>query len=392
MKKYLFLALGVAALTSCSSDEVTELNQGNEIKFSVVADNDSRAHTVYCNNNLMESFNLYACYEDSKTFIDGDVYTVANDGSATGNHSRYWPETGNLDFYATVNGTATLGTWPAAPTIADFEILTDVTAQKDLLYAVAPDKGKTADAITLNFRHALSQIEFRAKNTNADLHVEVTAVRVGRVNSIDTYNLPTGATDTDKYDIHQTPSATDRNVANEGKWTTPWANNLGTLKDYEVSFDAIVADADGADLTITANTEHAATETNSLLLLPTIWDGNDAGTTAWQVPTSGGFTSYDGTYLAVKCTIWNVMGATVNKTDDAVLHDDAWAIIPVEFNWAEGKKYIYTFVFGKGNAGYEEDSTDPVLWPIKLDVDVDDFVDGETYDPTDMVTNGTSNN
>ena len=52
--------------------------------------------------------------------------------------------------------------------------------------------------------------------------------------------------------------------------------------------------------------------------------------------------------------------------------------IPVAFNWEQGKKYIYTLVFGEGNGGYEPDpedpTPDPVLVPITFTVTVDDFV------------------
>ena len=60
MKKFFFLAIAATALASCSSDELVELKEGDEIKFTAVADNDSRAETVFCNNNLPADFQLYA--------------------------------------------------------------------------------------------------------------------------------------------------------------------------------------------------------------------------------------------------------------------------------------------------------------------------------------------
>ena len=60
--------------------------------------------------------------------------------------------------------------------------------------------------------------------------------------------------------------------------------------------------------------------------------------------------------------------------------------IPVAFDWQQGKKYVYTLVFGEGNGGYDPDpepdpdpeDPDPVLVPITFEITVDDFelVDG----------------
>ena len=48
-------------------------------------------------------------------------------------------------------------------------------------------------------------------------------------------------------------------------------------------------------------------------------------------------------------------------------------------NWEQGKKYIYTFIFGEGG-GYIPDpdpdpNPDPVLIPVTFEVTVDDFVE-----------------
>jgi hypothetical protein len=76
-----------------------------------------------------------------------------------------------------------------------------------------------------------------------------------------------------------------------------------------------------------------------------------------------------------------------NSESDVCLHS-GWAVIPVSFDWEPGKKYIYTFVFGEGNGGYEggEDpdsptpGVDPVLTPITYTVTVDDFQKGYDKD------------
>lgn len=387
MKKYLFLALGVAALTSCSSDEVTELNQGNEIKFSVVADNDSRAATVYCNNNLPQSFLVYASATTStaiETFINGDQYKFEN--SAWTNKSavdRYWPEAPTtLDFYAVVNAEASIPSdWTnqATPTVA-FTTNTTVGSQLDFLYAVSADKNKTdhgSEAVNLNFRHALSQIEFMAKNDNPNLKVVVEGVKVGKYYQVGTYTLPYANTETNFESHNQT--------ATHAYAVGSWDITETTLKDYIVDgLNVEVNNGDTKDITISlkSETDADAVYTNSMLLLPSeVSGGNPVPTTAWT--PNAGEADYDGTYLGVKCKIYNVVETGV-VSETALLHD-GWAIIPVSFAWEQGKKYIYTFNFTNGgNGGYEDtpNKPEPVLVPIQLELTVDDFQKGENYTNT----------
>ena len=93
-----------------------------------------------------------------------------------------------------------------------------------------------------------------------------------------------------------------------------------------------------------------------------------------------------GAYFLVKCKIFNVAKpADGYQPSDVRIwpasNEYADVAIPYSATWEAGKRYVYTFVFtDKGNGGYnpEPGGTDPedVLVPIKLDVTVDDFVDG----------------
>lgn len=402
MKKSMFLvAIAATALASCTSDDLVQVNNGNEINFSVVADNDSRAATVYCNNNLMRGFNLYAGYNNGgwSTFIEEDYVTVSADGKCTQSETRYWPETGSITFFGLVNTPAndftsmispdnysTEVVWGAeTPVVKDFTPNTDVTKQTDLLYAVAAGCTKQAAPVQMNFRHALSQIEFRAKNQNPQLHVVIDAVRVGQTDAQGTYTLPSETT-IPNYEDHTQATQADDYVKGA------WSDVKGT-EDYLVKFNSVAVPYDeGKVQNLTISKDGAETNNNSLLLIPTMEDG--VATTPW---TPANAQAYDGTYLAVYCTIYNVAGDSyVEGTDVAVLHK-GWAVIPVSFKWKQGKKYIYTFNFSKeGNGGYEggddiedkEPSDEPVLTGIKLEVTVDDFLYGDNY-INDMDTEAT---
>lgn len=379
MKKIFFSAAMALVLVSCSHDEVIEVNRNNDvIEFGVVSDAATRATDVYCNNNMPGGFTVYANF-DGKTYIDGDAIVYNENGGKWENTSgvRYWPEGGDVSFYAHVNaGTAFKGS-TTAPTIENYIVPTDVADQKDLLYAVK-SQSQTEGQVTLNFRHALSQIVFQAKNTNENLYVEIDGVTICNLGNTNTFTYPTANTD-DSIINHNGEGET----TTTGAWGT-WENLTGGNTDYPVTFTAVPVPGDGAVKSLT-NTNDTGKEFSSkaMLLLPQT-------TTAW-VPATGNAKpeNQDGTYFLVDCKICNVAGDAY-ASDDVVLWDGP-AAVPVALNWEQGKKYIYTFVFGDGNGGYDPDPTDPnkpnpVLIPITFDVTVDDFVPVANQD-IEMETN-----
>lgn len=381
MKKFFYVAIVATALASCSSDQLVDLKEGDEIKITAVTDNGSRAADVYCQNNLPGDFLLYAKYTKdegtAQNFIPGEKFTnngnnvwVSEDGA-----TRYWPEDGTLDFFAVKN--AELGA--DYKTIAAFTPNATAKYQLDLLYAVATGKRKATSiadnqAVAMNFRHALSQIEFQAKNDNPRLYVEITGVKVGQAVKTATYTLPTTSTD----GLLETHTNGVAGAVTRGEWST-WSEEK---QDYEITFGAVelacATEAKSLSFETHDGSEGEVDNENSLLLLPQTTD-------EWE-PAVGG--TYNGSYLAVKCKIWNVSGESVNKTTDAVLHNEAYAVIPVAFNWEEGKKYVYTFNFTTaGNGGYEDAPANPqpVLFPITVSMTVDDFVNASEIDQ-DMET------
>lgn len=369
MKKILFSVAMAFVLVSCSHDEVIEINRdGDEIQFNVVSDAATRAADVYCNNNMPASFNVWATYNDA-TYIDGDL--IQKDGSAWVNKSgvRYWPKTGNVTFYAQVNAGTAFRWNDGAPTIKDYTVDTDVTNQKDLLYAVK-SQGRSDNPVTLNFRHALSQIVFQARNTNANLYVEITGVTICKVGNVNTFTY--NSADTDENNVNHTGTV-GTTIDYDKSWGT-WAPLNGGNTHYPVEFEAVPVPGNN-DVRYLTQTDKEFSS-NAMLLLPQT-------TTAW-VPAVGkgnpGAEAQKGTYFLVDCKIWNVAGASHDKTD--VVLWEGPAAIPVAFDWEQGKKYIYTFVFGNGNGGYNPDpdpenptpDPDPVLIPITFEVTVDDFV------------------
>lgn len=381
MKKIVLIvpALMALAAVSCTKSEVLESNSG-EIRFNVVANSATKAADVYCNNNMPEEFMVYAV-SDGKTYIDGDRI-VKNGSDDWENQSgvRYWPET-TVDFYAHVNAGDNFK-WKAssAPVIENFSPDLNVANQVDLLYAVKKGESKKDSPVQLNFRHALSQIVFNAKNTNANLYVEIAGVKVANVGGANTFTYPT--TDTDS-----------KFVSHDGTGDLPstgagsWAKLTSGDASYEVDFNAVPVRGNSTvvDLT-TANDSGKEFNSQAMLLLP-------QKTTAWVPSKDSNTPSEDntGSYFLIDCAIWNVAGTEVDKGTDVQLWGEGGNTkelsIPVAFTWEQGKKYIYTLVFGQGNGGYDPDpdpddpDPKPVLVPIDFTVSVDDF---QVEDPIEV--------
>ena len=382
MKKIIFGAMAAAALLSCSKEQVLETNQnGNEISFSIETDNQTKAYEVYSQTNLMNEFTVRATYNNGT--INKWYYTDAvtrNGKSWIGKDTRYWSYDGTHDFYACVNGDMTVEDTPAPPQIVDFEPSTDVSKQVDLLYAVTGNMTRADRTVPLKFRHALSQIEFRAKNTSEKLHVIIKGVTVGNTITMATFTFPS-AEDVDGC-VADTPGTWSYNL--------PWdIGSYSVTVNGEKGID-IPNTSTPVNLTISSNNDFA----KSMLLIPTAtledldWDGESiAGTKPLYPGTPVGS---GGSYLAVNCEIYNIEGTKFDPDTDVKIYSGD-AIISAGFTWEQGKKYIYTFVFGDGSCGQTPGGA-PVLAPVRYQIEVDDFdtvpdTNGE-YDPDmDLVYN-----
>lgn len=371
MKKIIYGAMAAAALLACSKEQVIEQNRANdEIGFSVVAENQTKAEAVYDSNNTMEAFTVAATYtKDGSTswYFQNDLITKVQNGEnyAWENTAatRYWSADGTHDFYAIVNGEMTMAAPTAAPTV-NFKPDTDVAKQKDLLYAVTKGLKKSDNKeVALNFRHALSQIQFKAKNTNPKLHVKISGVHVGNIQGEGKFNYPT-----------ETRPA-------------EWVHLTDTPTDYTVTFDEVEVAGDSKSVDLTCTKE------KSMLLIPAYsgpWapergEGNPPPY-AMRSTASAGASDGTGSYIAVKCQIYNVAGDAYASTDVCLY--EGWAVIGAFFDWEQGKKYIYTLVFGEGDFGYNGGNGDTpipdeekVLTTMNYTVTVDDFTDvAETED------------
>lgn len=393
-KSYLLGALGLLAMASCSQDETIGINHdGDEITFNVVTNSATRAKDVYCNQNLPGGFYVSAI-SDGKTYIDKDHVTGSNGNWTNTSGTRYWPETA-VDFYAHVNGGDaykwSVNEGKATAKFENFAVNGTVADQVDLLYAVKTGQEKADGKVNLNFRHALSQIVFQAKNTNANLYVEIAGVSVANVGGTNTFTFPSANTETNY--IHNDYDADGDGVYETGEfgsinydasWGTWEALTSGSIT-YSVDFTKTPVPGNNTLVSLTtANETDKEYNSNAMLLLP-------QNTAAWDPETNPlpGAEKNTGSYLLVDCAIFNVAGDGYADGDVCLwgeLKEGKWETkelaIPVAFDWQQGKKYVYTLVFGEGNGGYDPDpepdpdpeNPDPVLVPITFEITVDEFV------------------
>ena len=384
--------------TSCSSDAVVEDQQAaNAIQFSVTAGNASRAASYYCNNEKPSQFNVWAA-TDGKTYFENESFSQkggTGNWTIDGDFARFWPST-EVSFFAVKNQTKYNGdvfadvAWNGGtPTIAftvEKPVQTEASKQQDLLYAYTKATKNVQDnkcVANLNFRHALSQVVFKAQNKNKNIYVEISEVQVANLNTTGTFKFPNEVTNDNLQEHNQTGALPTKGI---GSWSGQTTRaDVTTTEDFgaiPVPYNKKEGDVvtvvgpvnltNNEAVTGTEADKEKANKKHSLIVLPQKLDA----ATINSAKTPG----IEGAYFKVRCTIWNVSGTQVDKTKDVILYNNVnaagkpqYIYIPVKIDWQVGKKYIYTFVFSeKGHGGYDEKGND-VLIPIEFNVTVDDF-------------------
>lgn len=369
-KTLLFIAVAaLAALASCSQDEITGINNGNAIDFRASVGKSTRAatHPNWAHNvtslENMGSFNVTAIStkndNSGKELYFSDNYTSVDAGNTwTSPYVRYWPNDKPVDFYA--YSPEDLGATIDATTqqIVDFTPNKDVAQQKDVVIAYnnGTKSVNEGPGVDMNFKHALAQIEVRAKCPgNSSIQVEAAGYKIGHIPSTSTFTFPTVITGGD--------------FSLDGKWSTP-----------ETPVSYYVLEKKTAPVVLgDAATPLMFGEYNAMLIPQEL--------TSW----SGG-EQPDGAYLSVYCRILNVVKPGVAGSPTIQLFpvkdgEFGYAAVPIPANtkWLPGYKYIYTLEFkGGGQIDPEDPDPDdpgkktgePILGgPIKLNIDVMEWAD-----------------
>lgn len=401
MKKYYWLValLPLFGAASCANDTIDEPQntsaKAGEIAFAPTFDRNTRSASLYDSNNIPSHFTVGAFHIDSvgdrKPFFLGDEYQ--NQGGQWVNNSgtRYWPDGGSTDFYALVMdqkpasadndiqwndmvlkyGSIKTHNLPS-PYINHYLIANDARQQYDLLYAVKKNQKRSANPVPLNFRHALAQVVFDAQNVSKNIYVEISGVSIEKLVMDIGVTLPNKTTDAASLDNDSTFAA-----------ISPWTYKGYTRGNSFANFDkvGIAGNPDESAAPVPLTTQDASL---AMLLSPIQGDVSNPRTyPQYQPNPANPGIGNGGSCLKVNCTIWEVHDPA--KGHDPNTDVELWGgkqgapkelIIPIDITqWQQGKRYIYTLVFGKGNGGYDPATDQPVLTPITYNITVDDFVD-----------------
>ncbi len=364
-KAIYFVAAASLALASCSNDETLDMGNQKGISFRTVAGLNSRVAEVTQSNLKGMSVTAYENGADDAYFTDVNYTREGQTNTFVSNPEYNWLRGKTLNFLALATSA---DAWTAAKTVTfdktantyktvltDYTPDADISKHQDLMIGTASGtENNAANGLDLTLRHILSQIEVRAKNTNAAYAYSIKGVRIVAVEGTGTY------------------TSTE---------TTPW-DLTGTSKvKYEVVYD------DAKELTAEGMSV-MKTEGDNAMLIPQYVMGWIPGTMG--VSTANDFDSYmGGTYISLLLNVKSALSGKniypAGSTEAAKTY--GWAAVSTNnTTWSSGKKYIYTLDLSNGCGSVDpvdpgtdvtpDGTKDPVKGdkifgdPIKFDVGV----------------------
>lgn len=363
-KNFLFAAVALAAMTSCSNDEVVNVNNGDAISFRASLDKaiSRGAETTVRNLN---AFNVTAVGNGNNYFTNLGVTSSDNGVSWNTASTYYWPSF-DLKFfaYAPQTGIGTVNITDAEQKIVGFTPKQNVAEQQDLVvaYNTGTRQANEGNGVALNFKHALSQIAVQAKCLNSNIKIEVKGIRIVNAATGADFTFPTDQT-LKTYELSQ----------------DKWSNYVGKddpTKAYKIESNSVV--------TLNETAQSLMFDQGNFMLIPQQlipWAENTQNT---------------GAYLSVLCRIYSKDGSKevllypLATSGDNKEGKYAYSAVAINTNWLPGKKYTYTLTFcgDGGGAGRIDPNPDPsepdpipgkdkgdlILGkPIKFTVTVDDW-------------------
>lgn len=187
-KSILVLGLAVAAMTSCTNDEVMEVNQNNLIKFESFVNKGTRAVTETTKNELSK-FYVFGYHNGDSNPVFSNNYVQKNGNDWSNEVTKNWTaNTYYFGAYATKNESDILSATPLASfsnvgtlTISNYSVGSmgpEIHSTDDLIGAVKTvDNTQLANsAVSLDFKHLLSQVKFEFINNNEEYFMTVSDI------------------------------------------------------------------------------------------------------------------------------------------------------------------------------------------------------------------------
>ena len=358
-----------ALLMGCSDEEIAnvETSSRNAIGFNVLSNAAETRATPTTPDNLKNTdFDVFAFTGDGTAFMgkvdtefghDG-VNIVYNNGKwdyKNASDLRYWP-TEALDFYAFNPGTVSEDMmmnymWEASGTVQkiSYTCIDEYGANTghanyDVMYAMA--KGQTKDMnngiVKFNFKHILSQVVFKAKTQYDNMQVDINMIKIHNVKMGGFFTLPATADGTGSW---SDPADLPSEVSGLGKFTV--------VKDVNI--------------TVKSNTIATDISTTTPML------NRPQELTAWKVSETATKSKLEADnakqcYLEIACKIRQSGAYLLGSASEYKT-----IYVPFGDTWEQGKRHIYTLIFG---GGYD-DQGEAVLNPIQFDAETTGWVDAD---------------
>ena len=359
-------------LMGCSDEEIAnvETSSRNAIGFNVLSNAAETRATPTTPDNLKNTdFDVFAFTGDGTAFMgkvdtefghDG-VNIVYNNGKwdyKNASDLRYWP-TGALDFYAFNPGTVSEDMmmnymWEASGTVQkiSYTCIDEYGANTghanyDVMYAIA--KGQEKDMnngiVKFNFKHILSQVVFKAKTEYDNMQVDINMIKIHNVKMGGFFTLPATADGTGSW---SDPADLPSEVSGLGKFTV--------VKDVNI--------------TVKSNTIATDISTTTPML------NRPQELTAWKVSETATKSKLEADnakqcYLEIACKIRQSGAYLLGSASEYKT-----IYVPFGDTWEQGKRYIYTLIFG---GGYN-DQGEAVLNPIQFDAETTDWGNADKAD------------
>ncbi len=378
MKRIRLILLALPLLLAACSNDSTEVEAGDSqsaIRFHSSIQGMTRSTYKADLTNLV-SFKVAAVSNVSspEVYFAPMEVTHEADGTWRNTITYYWPPQA-LKFYAYAPIDLPVNITGQQQQLSDFTIASKPIDQKDIITAwgqgVRATPPATNGPVSLNFRHALSQIEVRASNPS-DTRVDVLGVKICRIPSTGTMTMPQAA---DEF--------------------STWTLKKGSEKDYVIKGDTKAGEGD----------ERAVVTMQNSTTVHSIMFGQEGWLLIPQTlsPWSSGPTA-DGAYISVLCQIHDGSGRLLYPDEEGKY---GFTSVAIDTTWEPGHRYIYTLNFfgNGGSAGLIDPNPTSPDDPNHEDEDIDITPGGNrpggdivvnspitfTVDITDWVNNGTDN-
>ena len=354
-----------ALLMGCSDEEIAnvETSSRNAIGFNVLSNAaETRATPTTPSNLTSTDFDVFAFTADGTAFMGKVDTEYGHDGVnivykdnkwdyKNANDLRYWPSEA-LDFYAFNPGTV------SDDMLMNYMWEVDGTTQKisytcideygagthenyDVMYAIAKDQTKDSNngKVKFKFKHILSQVVFKAKTQYANMRVDIRDIKIHNIRFSGVFTLPAAADGT-------------------GSWSSP-----------DLAFPYAFTVVKDKSITVEGNTTATDISTSSPMLnIPqelTAWTVSEAS------KTKKGADDAKQCYLEISCKIRQSGAYLLGSASEYKT-----IYVPFGDTWEQGKRHIYTLIFGGGYT----DQGKAVLNPIQFDAETTGWVDADNKD------------